>query len=144
MKRLTATLDLGSIRSSKTIWILTLLLGALLVLGACTTNDDGTDDEQSEAGVEDEAGGAGEIGALLALLEELGVPFVVPEIAILRNWADRSGTMVQLEDPLGQLELYQFDSVTGLNDFVTRARAGSAGCWWSCQERRSFRQSQRC
>jgi hypothetical protein len=129
MKRLTATLsatlDAGSFRSSKTIWILTLLLGALLVLGACTTNDDGTDDEQSDAGVEDEAGDAGEIGALLALLEELGVPFVVPEIAILRDWADRSGTMVQLEDPRGQLELYQFDSATGLNDFVTRARAGS-------------------
>ncbi len=125
MKRLTATFDLGSMRSSKTIWILTLLLGALLVLGACTTNGDGTDDEQSDGGVEDAAGGAGEIGAVLALLEDLGVPFVVPEIAILRDWADRSGTMVQLEDPRGQLELYQFDSATGLNDFVTRARAGS-------------------
>ena len=125
MKRLTATFDLGSMPSSKTIWILTLLLGALLVLGACTTNGDGTDGEQSDGGVEDAAGDAGEIGAVLALLEELGVPFVVPEIAILRDWADRSGTMVQLEDPRGQLELYQFDSATGLNDFVTRARAGS-------------------
>ena len=69
MKRLTATLpatlDTGSIRLSKTIWILTLLLGTLLVLGACTTNDDGTEDEQSDAGVEDGAGDAGEIGVQL-------------------------------------------------------------------------------
>ena len=124
MKGLTAILDPGSIRWSKTIWVLALLLGALLVLGACTTNDDETDGEQSAAddvGAED----AGGIGAVLALLEELGVPFVVPEIAILRDWADRSGRLVQLENPRAQLELYRFDSLTRLNEFVTRAHAGA-------------------
>ena len=124
MKRLTAILEPGSIRTSKTIWVLALLLGALLVLGACTTDDDETDDEQSAAGdvgTEDARG----IGAVLSLLEKLGVPFVVPEIVILRDWADRSGTLVQLENPQGQLELYQFDSLTQLTEFVTQARAGS-------------------
>lgn len=124
MKRLTAILDPGSIRTSKTIGVLALLLGALVVLGACTTDDDETDGEQSAAddvGAEDAAG----IGAVLSLLDELGVPFVVPEIAILRDWADRSGTLVQLENPLGQLELYQFDSLTRLTEFVRQAQAGS-------------------
>ena len=128
MKRIPAILGARSAPTSKRISVLALLLAMLLVLGACTSDDDETGDEQDTAkgaGVEDETGEAGSVDPVLTLLADQEVPFEVPEIVIFRDWADHPGTFVQLENPLALLELYRFDSRTGLNKFVSRAQLGS-------------------
>jgi hypothetical protein len=107
-----------------------LMLAALLTLAACASGDESASDQASDATNDEETDGdttleSSDIDRVLALFSESDVAFAIPEIAILREWADGPGTMVLFENPRGQIELFEFETADGLAAFLSQAGEGA-------------------
>jgi len=104
-------------------WAIPLILIATLAVAAACGNSSRADDAGPDA--EPLPGVApSDTASFLALLDELELDWVVPEIALQRDWAAQSGSLVQITDPRSAWELYEFNEAGSLNRFVDSARAG--------------------
>lgn len=94
----------------------TLVLTAGLAAACGSTGDDEPEAVQSLS----------EIADFTDLLDDLDLDWSQPEIALQRPWAEQGGTLIQLSEPDGRLELYRFRDADSLNRFVADVRGGAS------------------
>ncbi|HJN91139.1 MAG TPA: hypothetical protein QGF05_00255 [Dehalococcoidia bacterium] len=102
--------------------ILVVVLATLVIAAACGNS---SREDQSTPDVEPLPGATPtDTASFLSLLDELELDWVVPEIALQRDWAEQGGSLVQITDPRSEWELYDFTDAASLDRFIDAARAG--------------------
>ncbi len=102
-----------------------LLVIAALVAGACGNPGSGSSEDEVSDDLVTGGTTIDDVESFAALLTELGYDWSILEIAIQREWASQAGSLLHIEQPEAQFEVYRFEDRTSLASVLARMQSGA-------------------